>query len=206
MSSSNFLPKRAEFFAFLAAHTDRVVAAANATSRLVNGLGNPAGAAETANLIDEVNSNATSGDRIKDDFVQILYEAFTTPISRDLLHTLILTQRVLEPVSLIVSMYGVAERQARTAMAALAVSAAEQAAVGMGDTKQKPGRRCQARQIAECRTKAGQAMSAKSLLFAKEGDDDDDSRVEDEPLLLRAVRRAQRLQARSPGHRKFETA
>ena len=48
MSSSNFLPKRAEFFAFLAAHTDRVVAGANATSRLVNGLGNPAGAAETA--------------------------------------------------------------------------------------------------------------------------------------------------------------
>ena len=96
MSSSNFLPKRAEFFAFLAAHTDRVVAAANATSRLVNGLGNPAGAAETANLIDEVNSNATSGDRIKDDFVQILFEAFTTPISRDLLHTLILNlDRVL---------------------------------------------------------------------------------------------------------------
>ncbi len=38
----------AEFFAFLAAHTDRVVAGANATSRLVNGLGSPAGAAESA--------------------------------------------------------------------------------------------------------------------------------------------------------------
>ena len=48
MSSSNFLPKRTEFFAFLSAHTDRIVAGANAASRLVNGLGNPAGAAETA--------------------------------------------------------------------------------------------------------------------------------------------------------------
>ena len=60
MSSSNFLPKRTEFFAFLSAHTDRIVAGANAASRLVNGLGNPAGAAETATLIEE----ATSENRV----------------------------------------------------------------------------------------------------------------------------------------------
>ena len=182
MSSSNFLPKRAEFFAFLAAHTDRVVAAANATSRLVNGLGNPAGAAETANLIDEVNSNATSGDRIKDDFVQILYEAFTTPISRDLLHTLILNlDRVLgklQNVADAVSMYGVTEAtNENRAMAALAVDACtrlNKAAIGMGDTKQKPedvAKLCH--ESADAGTKAGQAMSAGvTRLFAKEGDDD----------------------------------
>ena len=134
MSSSNFLPKRTEFFALLAAHTDRVVAAANAASRLVNGLGNPAGAAETATLIEEVQCNATSGDRIKDDFVQILYEAFTTPISRDLLHTLILDlDRVLSKLQNVadaVSMYGVGEATSENrVMAALAVDACDDPAL-----------------------------------------------------------------------------
>ena len=182
MSSSNFLPTRAEFFAFLAAHTDRVVAAANATSRLVNGLGDPAGAGETATLINEVDANASSGDRIKDDFVQILYEAFTTPISRDLLHTLILDlDRVLgklQNVAEAISMYGVAEATSENrAMAALAVDACSRlnkAAIAMGDTKQKPedvARLCH--EIADAATKAGQAMSAGiTKLFAKEGNDD----------------------------------
>ena len=182
MSSSNFLPKRAEFFTLLAAHTDRVNAGANATSRLVNGLGNPAGAAETATLIEEVNSNATSGDRIKNDFVQILYEAFTTPISRDLLHTLILDlDRVLSKLQNVadaVSMYGVAEATSENrAMAALAVDACarlNKAAVGMGDTKQKPedvARLCH--EIADAGTKAGQTMSeGVTKLFARDGDDD----------------------------------
>ena len=182
MSSSNFLPKRAEFFTLLAAHTDRVNAGANATSRLVNGLGNPAGAAETATLIEEVNSNATSGDRIKNDFVQILYEAFTTPISRDLLHTLILDlDRVLSKLQNVadaISMYGVGEAtNENRAMAALAVDACarlNKATIGMGDTKQKPedvARLCH--EIADAASKAGQAMSAGvTKLFAKEGDDD----------------------------------
>jgi len=181
MSSSNLLPKRAEFFAFLAAHTDRIVAGANATSRLVSGLGNPAAAAETATLIEEVNSNATSADRIKDDFVQILYEAFTTPISRDLLHTLILDlDRVLAKLQTVadaVSMYGITEATSENrAMAPLAVDACSRlnkAAIGMGDTKQKPedvARLCH--EVADAATKAGQAMSAGvTRLFAKEGDD-----------------------------------
>jgi hypothetical protein len=182
MSSSNFLPKRTEFFAFLSAHTDRIVAGANAASRLVNGLGNPAGAAETATLIEEVQSNATSGDRIKDDFVQILYEAFTTPISRDLLHTLILDlDRVLSKLQNVadaVSMYGVGEATSENrVMAALAVDACSRlnkAAIAMGDTKQNPediARLCH--EIADAGTKAGQAMSeGVTRLFARDGDDD----------------------------------
>jgi hypothetical protein len=36
---SNLMPQRREFFDLLAAHSDRVVAGANATLRLVNSLG-----------------------------------------------------------------------------------------------------------------------------------------------------------------------
>ena len=36
---SSLMPQRAEFFELLAAHSDRVVAGANATLRLMNGLG-----------------------------------------------------------------------------------------------------------------------------------------------------------------------
>ena len=36
---SSLMPQRKEFFELLAAHSDRVVAGANATLRLMNGLG-----------------------------------------------------------------------------------------------------------------------------------------------------------------------
>jgi hypothetical protein len=36
---SSLMPQRKEFFELLAAHSDRVVAGANATLRLINGLG-----------------------------------------------------------------------------------------------------------------------------------------------------------------------
>ena len=84
----NVMPHRGEFFNLLAAHADRLVASANAALRLITGLGNPAG--QSALLIEEVNTNEASAERIKADFVKLLYESFTTPISRDLLHTLIL--------------------------------------------------------------------------------------------------------------------
>ena len=84
----NVMPHRADFFNLLAAHADRLVASANATLRLITGLGNPAG--QSALLIEEVNTNEASAERIKADFVKLLYESFTTPISRDQLHTLIL--------------------------------------------------------------------------------------------------------------------
>ena len=83
----NVMPHRSAFFNLLAAHTDRLMAAANATLRLISGLGNPSG--QSAQLIEEVNANEASADHIKADFIQLLYESFTTPISRDQLHTLI---------------------------------------------------------------------------------------------------------------------
>ena len=57
---NNVMPQRGVFFSLLVAHTDRLVAAANATLRLISGLGNPQ--FDTTTLIDEVNLNETSAD------------------------------------------------------------------------------------------------------------------------------------------------
>jgi len=89
------IPRRAAFFELLAAHTDRLVAGANAALRLITGLGNPLERPEA--LIEEVNVNETSADSLKADFIRLLYESFITPINRDQLHTLILDlDRVLD--------------------------------------------------------------------------------------------------------------
>ena len=83
---NNVMPQRGVFFSLLVAHTDRLVAAANATLRLISGLGNPQ--FDTTTLIDEVNLNETSADDLKDQLIRLLYESFTTPINRDQIHTL----------------------------------------------------------------------------------------------------------------------
>ena len=83
---NNVMPQRGVFFNLLVAHTDRLVAAANATLRLISGLGNPQ--FDTTPLIDEVNLNETSADDLKDQLIRLLYQSFTTPINRDQIHTL----------------------------------------------------------------------------------------------------------------------
>jgi len=83
---NNVMPQRGVFFNLLVAHTDRLVAAANATLRLISGLGNPQ--FDTTPLIDEVNLNETSADDLKGQLIRLLYESFTTPINRDQIHTL----------------------------------------------------------------------------------------------------------------------
>jgi uncharacterized protein len=180
---STFLPKREEFFAMLTSQTDRLVAGANAAMRLVNGLGNPTGGADQANaLIDEVNSNATSAGRIKEDFIQLLFEAFQTPISSNLLHTLALDlDRVmgkLQNVADAISIYHIADPTSEgRAMAALAADTCvrlNKVVVAFGDRKHDPEEVAKLNnEIVDAATKAGQAMSAGvTRLFAKEGDDD----------------------------------
>jgi uncharacterized protein Yka (UPF0111/DUF47 family) len=82
----NVMPQRGVFFSLLVSHTDRLVAAGNATLRLITGLGNPQ--FDTAPLIDEVNLNETSADDLKDQLIHLLYASFATPINRDQIHTL----------------------------------------------------------------------------------------------------------------------
>lgn len=123
---SNVMPKRGTYFELLASHTDRVVAGANATLRLISGLGHPN--ADTATLIEEVYANENSADKIKDDLIKLLFESFTTPINRDQLHTLTLDlDRVLDDLQHVanaVAAYSIGEATGEArAMASLTADA-----------------------------------------------------------------------------------
>ena len=105
------MPQRREFFDLLAAHSDRLVGAANATLRLVNALGGNNEEIET--LVKEVNHNEQSADKIKADVITLLHKSFTTPINRDQIHTLILdldeVLDTLQDVANAVGMYNITD-------------------------------------------------------------------------------------------------
>lgn len=86
---SRLMPKRKEFFDLLIAHSDRVVAGANATLRLVNNLGS-ASQDEIDLLAKEVDFNEKSGDKIKAELIALLHKSFITPLDRDEIHNLTL--------------------------------------------------------------------------------------------------------------------
>lgn len=108
---SNLMPQRREFYDLLAAHSDRVVAGANATLRLVNALGGNSDEIET--LVKEVNLNEQSADKIKADLITLLHKSFTTPINRDQIHTLTLdldeVLDTLQDVANAVGMYNITD-------------------------------------------------------------------------------------------------
>jgi hypothetical protein len=108
---SSLMPQRKEFFELLAAHSDRVVAGANATLRLVNGLGQ--GGEEVKVLVAEVNRNEKSADKIKAELITLLHKSFTTPINRDQIHTLTIeldsVLNALQDVANAVGMYSIQE-------------------------------------------------------------------------------------------------
>lgn len=85
---SSMMPQRKEFFELMTAHADRVVAAANATLRLVNALGT--NNSDLDQLVKEVVRNEASGDMIKADMITLLHKSFITPFSRDEIHSLTL--------------------------------------------------------------------------------------------------------------------
>jgi hypothetical protein len=106
---SSLMPQRKEFFELLAAHSEQVVAGANATLRLVNGLGDAG--ANLAALVAEVNEHEHNGDQIKNKVIDRLHQSFTTPINRDQIHSLIsdldMTLNVLQSVANAVGMYSI---------------------------------------------------------------------------------------------------
>ncbi len=108
---SSLMPQRKEFFELLAAHSDRVVAGANATLRLMNGLGN--GTEDIPVLVAEVNMNEQSADKIKAELISLLHRSFTTPINRDQIHTLTIeldqVLNALQEVANAVGMYSIRE-------------------------------------------------------------------------------------------------
>lgn len=108
---SSLMPQRRQFFELLAAHSDRVVASANATLRLVNGLG--LDSEDIPALVAEVNSNEISADEIKSSLITLLHQSFTTPINRDQIHALTIELdnviNALQDVAHVVGMYNIKE-------------------------------------------------------------------------------------------------
>lgn len=123
---SRLMPQRKEFFELLAAHSDRVVAGANATLRLMNGLGT--GMEDIPVLVGEVNMNEQSADKIKAELITLLHRSFTTPINRDQIHTLTIeldnVLNALQKVANAVGMYNIKESTAESReLASLAADA-----------------------------------------------------------------------------------
>jgi uncharacterized protein len=109
---SSMMPQRREFFDLLVAHSDKLVASANAALRIVNTLG-PGNAEDIALLVKEVDFNEKSGDKIKAEVIALLHKSFITPLNRDEIHTLTIElDRVLgalQQVANAVGMYNIQE-------------------------------------------------------------------------------------------------
>lgn len=175
---NNVMPQRSSFFQLLGAHTERLMAGANATLRLISALGNADD--HHAALIEEVNLNETSADQIKDQFVHLLYESFTTPINRDQLHTLIRDlDRVLDRLQSVanaINMYSITRSTAESrTMASLAADACLRLnkaviALGQRNTNAQLVQLC--KEIDELEGQAQEAMrQAVTRLFRDEGDE-----------------------------------
>lgn len=175
---NNVMPQRSTFFNLLAAHTDRLVAGASATLRLLTGLGNQG--EHTDALIEEVNLNETSADSIKAEFIKLLYESFTTPINRDQLHTLILDlDRVLDTLQSVanaVTMYNITssttEARALASLAADACMRLNRAVLLLADRKMGPQIAALVPEI-DALESQGAAMMREAIarLFREEGDE-----------------------------------
>ena len=174
---NNVMPKRSEFFNLLAAHTDRLVAGANATLRLISGLGTHA--EQDAGLIEEVNVNETSADEIKAQFIRMLYESFTTPINRDQLHTLIRDlDRVLDTLQSVanaVNVYHIPDSTpaART-MASLAADAClrlNRAVIALGESERSKETMDLCKAIDQIESKGDKIMRTAITKLFKEGGD-----------------------------------
>ena len=105
------LPKRAEFFELLAAHSERVLAGANAMLRLVNSLG--VNKQDVAALVEEINMNEASSDQIKADLLNMLHKSFVTPLNRDQVYALTLdidsVMNAVQDVAQAASIYNITE-------------------------------------------------------------------------------------------------
>lgn len=175
---NNVMPHRSSFFNLLAAHTDRLLAGASATLRLITGLGSHGD--HTDALIEEVNLNETSADGIKAEFIKLLYESFTTPINRDQLHTLILDlDRVLDTLQSVanaIPMYNIndstPEARALAALASDACLRLNRAVIALADREQAPKIAVLCPEIDALNSQANAVMrEAVTKLFREEGDE-----------------------------------
>ncbi len=174
---SSLMPQRREFFDLLAAHSDRVVAGANATLRLINAMG---GNHEDINaLIKEVDLNEQSADKIKADIIALLHKSFTTPINRDQIHTLTIdldnVLNTLQDVANAVSMYNISdstiEARELAALSADACRLLNRAVIALGDKKRHQETVDLCKEIDQIESKADKILKkAITKLFQDGGD------------------------------------
>ena len=172
------LPKRTEFFALLAAHSERVQAGANAMLRLVSSLG--ISKQDVAALIEEINMNEASSDQIKADMIELLHKAFVTPLNRDQVYELTLDidniMNCVQDVAMAVSSYNIAESsKASHELAAMTVDACSRLARAIASLKdssrsQETMTLCQDIERIEEKSVAVMYQAIKQL-FDEEGDD-----------------------------------
>lgn len=175
---SGLMPQRREFFDLLVAHSDKLVASANATLRIVNTLGGN-NDEEIALLVKEVDSNEKSGDKIKADTTALLHKSFITPLNRDEIHTLSMElDRVLgalQKVANAISMYSIKEStpEARE-LAALSADAClrlNRAVIALADKERNKEAIVLCQEIDEIESKSDKVLKkAITRLFQAEGE------------------------------------
>jgi len=171
------MPKRREFFDLLAAHSDRVVAAANAGLRLVQALGTHN--ADIATLVKEVAHNENSADKIKTDLITLLHKSFTTPINRDQIHTLTIDlDRVLHAlrhVANAIDMYNVtdstSEMRELASLASDACLRLNRAVIALGEAERSKETMDLCKAIDQIESKGDKIMRTAITKLFKEGGD-----------------------------------
>ena len=171
------MPQRREFFDLLAAHSDRMVAASNASLRLIQALGTKDADIDT--LIKEVAHNENSSDKIKTDLITLLHKSFTTPINRDQIHTLTIDlDRVLHAlrhVANAIDMYNISdstsemrELASHTADACLRLN---RAVIALGDNERSKETMNLCKAIDQIESKADKILRNAITRLFKEGGD-----------------------------------
>lgn len=175
---SGMMPKKKEFFDLLIAHSDRLVASANATLRLVNNLG-AASPDDIELLVKEIDFNEKSGDKIKAEVIALLHKSFITPLDRDEIHNLTLeldkVLSALRNVANAVGMYNIQQStpEARE-MAALGADSClrlNRAMISLADESRRKETAAFCQEIDELESKADLVLKqAITRLFQDGGD------------------------------------
>lgn len=171
------MPQRREFFDLLAAHSDRVVAGANAALRLIQALGNHGEDIDA--LVKEVAVNEKSADQIKTDLIALLHKSFTTPINRDQIHTLTVDlDRVLHAlrhVANAIEMYNISDSTSEMReLASLASDAClrlNRAVIALSDNERSKETMELCKAIDQIESKADKIMRGAITKLFKEGGD-----------------------------------
>lgn len=175
---SKLMPQRREFFDLLIAHSDRLVASANATLRLVNTLGT-GDQATMELLVKEVDSNEKSGDKIKAAVIALLHKSFITPLNRDEIHTLTIEiDKVLGTLCNVadaISMYNIQfstpEARELASLSADACMRLNRAVIALADPKRNKEAIALCLEIEDIENKADMVLKqAITRLFQDDGD------------------------------------